>query len=112
LEGYESDAAREGIMNEHEKDDRSESQAKELPVLDPVDRVEKRRKGDLVVDLSGIKELNLASLALLLTAQQNAKEEDRAVWLAGVPLNVWQALDAMGLGRFFKPFPVSGEVAV
>ena len=69
-------------------------------------------RGDLVVDLSGITELDLASLALLLTAQQNVEQEDRDVWLAGVPLHVWQALNAMGLGRFFKPFPVSGEVAV
>ena len=43
-------------------------------------------KGDLVVDLSGIKKLDLASLALLLTAQQKAEQEDRDVWLAGVPL--------------------------
>jgi ABC-type transporter Mla MlaB component len=99
-------------MNEHENDARNESQAQNLPVLDPVERATPVSKGDLVVDLSGIKELNLASLALLLTAQQQAKEEDRAVWLAGVPLNVWQALDAMGLGKFFKPFPVSKEVAV
>jgi len=99
-------------MNEHESDARNESQAQDLPVLEPVRPSTPRTKGDLVVDLSGIKELNLASLALLLTAQQLAKEEHRAVWLAGVPLNVWQALDSMGLGKFFKPFPTSREVAV
>lgn len=69
----------------------------------------KPRKGDLVVDLSEMKQLDLTSLSLLLTAQQNAQEEDRAVWLAGVPFHVWQALYGMGLGQFFKPFPVARE---
>lgn len=66
-------------------------------------------KGDLVVDMSGIQKLDVTSLALLLTAQQNAQEDHRAVWLAGVPLHVWQRLHGMGLGRFFKPFPVDRE---
>lgn len=70
------------------------------------------KKGDLVVDLSMMEKLDLTSLSLLLTAQQNAQEEDRAVWLAGVPMHVWQHLHGMGLGRFFKPFPVSGTVTV
>ena len=39
----------------------------------------------------------LASLALLLTAQQRAEKEDRGVWLAGVPIPIWKALHAMGL---------------
>ena len=99
-------------MNEHENDARAAEREGGIPVLEPARAAAPRKKGDLVVDLSGIKELDLASLALLLTAQQNAEQEDRDVWLAGVPLHVWQALNAMGLGRFFKPFPVSGEVAV
>ena len=69
----------------------------------------KPREGDLVVDLSGMQQLDLNSLSLLLTAQQNAQEEDRSVWLAGVPFHVWQALHGMGLGQFFKPFPVARE---
>ena len=99
-------------MNEHENDTRLPDQPDELATFEQGDTGAARRKGDLVVDLSGITELDLASLALLLTAQQKAKEEDRDVWLAGVPLHVWKALNAMGLGRFFKPFPVSQEVAV
>jgi ABC-type transporter Mla MlaB component len=59
-----------------------------------------------------VKTLDLASLALLLTAQRQAQEEDRIVWLAGVPAQIWRALEAMGLNRFFKAFPVSAEVAV
>jgi ABC-type transporter Mla MlaB component len=68
-----------------------------------------RESGDLVVDLSGIRKLDFASLALLLTAQQQAEQEDRVVWLAGVPVQIWRNLTASGLGRFFRPFPVSGE---
>ena len=99
-------------MNEHENHARTKDHAGDLPILEPAEVASQRKKGDLVVDLSGIQELDLTSLALLLTAQQNAEQEDRDVWLAGVPLHVWRALNAMGLGQFFKPFPVSGEVAV
>ena len=99
-------------MNEHEKDTGTPEQEGHLPVLEAAETDQPRKKGDLVVDLSGITELDLTSLSLLLTAQQKAEKEDRNVWLAGVPLQVWQALNAMGLGRFFRPFPVSGEVAV
>ena len=99
-------------MNEHENDTGLPEPAEELQVMDSAKVVATRKKGDLVLDLSGMKELDVTSLALLLTAQQKAKQEDRDVWLAGVPIRVWQALNAMGLGRFFKPFPVSGEVAV
>lgn len=106
------DVAREGTMNEHENDTRMPGDGEGLPVLGRGKRVEKRRKADLVVDLSEIKELNLTSLALLLTAQQVARKEDRDVWLTGVPMQFWQALNAMGLGHFFKPFPVSEAVAV
>ena len=106
------DAAREGTMNEHENDTRTTEHGGDLPVLNTAPVAASRKKGDLVVDLSGVKELDLTSLALLLTAQQNAEQEDRDVWLAGVPLHVWKALHAMGLGRFFKPFPVSGKVDV
>ena len=99
-------------MNEHEKDARTPVDSKKIHVLNTVKSSGPRRRGDLVVDLSGIKELDLTSLALLLTAQQKAKEEDRGVWLAGVPLQIWKALHAMGLGDLFKPFPVSAEIAV
>lgn len=96
-------------MNEHENEARNQEEPQELHVLEAVETIDPRKEGDLVVDFSGIRELNLASLALLLTAQQKAKQEDRSVWLAGVPRTVWSALDSMGLGKFFKSFPVSGE---
>lgn len=97
-------------MNEHENESRLSDQVGELRSLRTVGGIPFREKGDLVVDLSGTKELNLTSLALLLTAQQKAEQEDRKVWLAGVPIRVWQALNAMGLGGFFHPFPVSREL--
>ncbi len=99
-------------MNEHEKETRTPEEIGRIHVLETAEVTGSRRKGDLVVDLSGIKTLDLTSLALLLTAQQRAEKEDRGVWLAGVPIPIWKALHAMGLGRLFKPFPVSAEVAV
>ncbi|NNM06373.1 MAG: STAS domain-containing protein, partial [Gemmatimonadetes bacterium] len=102
------DAEREGTMTEHENDTRLPDQLREPTGFEHDEAGAPMGKGDLVVDLSGITELSLASLAMLLTAQQKAEKEDRDVWLAGVPLHLWKALNAMGLGRFFKPFPVSG----
>ena len=99
-------------MNEHENDTRIERPVETLHVAGPEGPRARTRGKDLVVDLSGIRKLDHANLSLLLTAQRQAQEEDRAIWLAGVPFEVWQALHAMGLGDFFKPFPVSREVAV
>lgn len=98
-------------MNEHEKQTtfREAKEGTELVFPKPLAGPEKR---DLVVDLSGITRLDLRSLALLLTAQQQAEQEDRKVWLAGVPLRIWKNLDDMGLGRLFWFFPVSGQMAV
>jgi anti-anti-sigma regulatory factor len=111
VEGY-TDEEREETMNEHENDARTPEEMERLHVLEAADASRARKKGDLVVDLSGITDLDFTSLALLLTAQQRAEKEDRGVWLAGVSLTVWKALHAMGLGGFFKAFPVSREVAV
>ncbi len=96
-------------MSEERKDIESREGRRDLHVLDPAKVGPKRNPGDLVVDFSGIRKLDLTNLALLLTAQRNAELEDREVWLAGVTLQVWEALRAMGLGGLFKPFPVSGE---
>jgi anti-anti-sigma regulatory factor len=112
VSGRGSDAEREGEMNEHEKDPTRRVEAEALPVLETEGVGNPVKKSDLVVDLSGIQGLDVANLSLLLTTQQKAEKEDRDVWLVGVPMEVWQALHAMGLGRFFKAFPVSGEVTV
>jgi ABC-type transporter Mla MlaB component len=97
-------------MNEHAMHSKIGERARSLPVVGSRKPLWKPDRADLVVDLSGIQELDVTNLALLLTAQQNAQKEDRAVWLAGVPMGVWQTLHEMGLGRFFKPFPVSAKV--
>jgi len=107
-----SHAEREGEMNEHESDPTIQEDTQTLSVLGTQGVSRPVKKADLVLDLSGIQELDVANLSLLLTTQQKAEQEDRDVWLVGVPLQIWQALHAMGLGQFFKPFPASGEVAV
>lgn len=99
-------------MNEYRSEPRGDARTDEMAVLKASSPHGQPAKDDLVVDLSRTRELNLANLTVLLTAQQQAEEEDRAVWLVGVPMNVWRALDSMGLGRFFKAFPVSQELAV
>ena len=75
-------------MNGHENDTGTEEHRVEISVLESAEVTAPRKKGDLVVDLSGVRELDFANLALLLTAQQKAEQEDRDVWLAGVPINV------------------------
>ena len=97
-------------MNEHDRTPDNIQQ--ELPVLENSGAPAPTRRPALVVDLSGCEELDLANLSLLLTAQQQAREEDRDVWLAGVPFHIWRKLHEMGLGRYFRPFPVSDRVAV
>ena len=99
-------------MNEHEREQGTGEGTPTLPMVGGQASHQTPDRSDLVVDLTGIHKLDVTSLALLLTAQQRAEKEDRAIWLAGVPLNVWQALHEMGLGGFFKPFPVSAEVVV
>lgn len=103
-----TDEAREGTMNEHENDIGKQEDPAKLPVEKASGGRRTRDSRDLVVDFSGVDRLTVANLSLLLTAQQTAEKEDREVWLAGVPVEVWQALQAMGLGRFFKPLPVFG----
>jgi anti-anti-sigma regulatory factor len=67
---------------------------------------------DLVIDLSGYLELDVALLGMLLTAREKAAEEGKAVWLAGLHVQLWQALHAMGLARLFRAFPASEQAAV
>ncbi len=64
---------------------------------------------DLVLDFSGIEELDVRSLALLLTARELACAEDRHVWSTGVPLGTRWALSALGLDDFFPPLPAARQ---
>jgi hypothetical protein len=63
---------------------------------------------DLVFDFSEMDDISVHDLSVLLTAQRLATEEDRAVWAAGVQVETWHALHAMGLGHYFRPFPTGG----
>lgn len=67
------------------------------------------RTPDLVFDFSGLGRMTASDLALLVTAQQLADEEDRTVWVAGLPSSTWGTLRAMGLGHLFRQFPLTEE---
>jgi anti-anti-sigma regulatory factor len=81
-----------------------------LPAPGPLGSVGAREERGLVVDLSGTRYLSQADLALLLTAQQLAAQDDRDTWLAGLALPLWHALQAMGLGGFFRSLPATGGI--
>lgn len=93
-------------MNEHENETRNTENTRRLPVLGARPPRRAPAATDVVVDLSGIQEFDLTSLALLLTAQQHAQKEDRAMWLAGAPVAMWHTLHSMGLEHFFRAFPL------
>lgn len=81
-----------------------------IEAVGPAQAARTHEERGLVVDLSGTRYLDQTNLALLLTAQQLAAQEDRDTWLTGVALPLWQALQAMGLGGFFRSLPASGGV--
>jgi anti-anti-sigma regulatory factor len=98
-------------MNEQERDRRVEG----AETLEPFEARKPWRRGrfrDLVLDLSGVGDIDAANLTLLLTAQQHARSEGRSVWLAGTSAKIWETIVAMGLGRFFKRFPAPYKGAV
>lgn len=60
---------------------------------------------DLVFDFSGVTNLDLASLSLLLTARQLAHEDSRDVWVRALPCSTWRVLYSLGLQNYFRLFP-------
>jgi hypothetical protein len=109
--GPDADAERRGTMNEMTNGARLMAAARrERQAPGPVGAAGTREGRGLVVDLSGIRYLGQADLALLLTAQQLAAQDDRETWLAGITLPLWYALQAMGLGRFFRSLPAAGGI--
>jgi hypothetical protein len=106
------DAAREGEMKEHTSNTDSRVKAPRPKRLWGGGFLHALEKRDIVIDLSGVTELDVTSLSMILTARQKAEEEGRIVWLAGLQLHLWQALSAMGLARLFKAFPIPDEAAV
>ena len=49
--------------------------------------------------------LDMQGISLLLTARGLAAQEDRRIWLAGLPGEFWHFMEALGLDGFFLPFP-------
>lgn len=66
---------------------------------------------DVVFDFTGIDQVDVSSLSLLLTAGHLAHEDDRNVWITAVPDQAWHVLHALGLEGFFLPFPDGEETA-
>jgi anti-anti-sigma regulatory factor len=60
---------------------------------------------DLVFDFSGVGHIDLAGLSILLTARQLAHEDQRDVWVRGLPDDTWRVLYALGLQDYFRLFP-------
>lgn len=61
---------------------------------------------DLVFDFSGVGHVDLAGLAMMLTARQLAQEDSRDVWVRGLPDEAWRVLYALGLQDYFRLFPL------
>ncbi len=65
---------------------------------------------DLFVDYSHVGTIDLPGLSLLFTAERIARSEHRRVWVAGLPLEFWNLLHAMGLDGFFQHFPEASDL--
>jgi len=58
-----------------------------------------------VFDFSDVGRIDLPALAIILTARELLPEENRQVWVAGLPGHFWSSMEAMGLEGYFTPFP-------
>lgn len=65
---------------------------------------------DVILDFTDMKTLDLQVVSLLFTAREKANDEDRQVWVAGLPDTFWVFLRSMGLEEFFQAFPDEPEV--
>ena len=63
------------------------------------------RTRDWVFAVEDSDALDIHGIALLMTARELAMEEDRKVWLTGLPPEFWTLMNAMGLEGYFIPFP-------
>ena len=66
------------------------------------------RETDLVFDFSGLHPLELADLALVLTARLSTAPGDR-VWVRALPQGAWRVLRTLGLDHLFRFYPVPGN---
>ena len=89
-------------MGPNERDDRPIRPGLDVP---GPDRKEER---DVVFDFSGMRGLDLADLAWVLTARLQAGPGGR-VWVRQMPYETWNALRALGLDHLFRVYPGPGE---
>ena len=63
---------------------------------------------DVVFDFTGLHQLDLCDLAMVLTARLQASPGDR-VWVRALPPSTWVVLRALGLDHLFHRYPTSTE---
>lgn len=60
---------------------------------------------DPVFDFTGVGRVDLGALAIMLTAREMMPEENRRVWVAGLPPSFWNSMRSMGLDGYFMQLP-------
>jgi hypothetical protein len=68
----------------------------------------REQETDLVFDFSDLHPLELADLALVLTARLRAAPGDR-VWVRALPQGTWRVLRTLGLAHLFRFYPTPGD---
>ena len=63
------------------------------------------RSRDWIFAVEDSDALDIQGIALLMTARELAVDENREVWLAGLPAEFWSLMTAIGLEGYFIPFP-------
>jgi len=71
--------------------------------VDP--RIDEHDPSDPVFDFTGVGRVDLGALALMLTARELLPEENRRVWVAGLPGSFWTSMQSMGLDGYFMQIP-------
>lgn len=64
-----------------------------------------RTPAEPVFDFTGVGRVDLGALALMLTARELLPEENRTVWVAGLPGSFWSSMRSMGLDGYFQQIP-------
>ena len=93
-----------------DNDHREQHPAGALQIQDLADGRTPRSR-DWVFSVVDSDALDLQGIALLMTARELAQDQERTVWLAGLPPAFWRFMDAMGLEGYFIPFPDQGVVS-
>jgi hypothetical protein len=86
------------------EENRERHPAGALPIRDLAEGRTPRTR-DWVFSVEDSDSLDLQGISLLMTARELAQDEGRTVWLAGLPMEFWRFMNAMGLEGYFIPFP-------